>query len=128
MTLAQLWASNHDELEADFRQYYGLDLGEINISFSLRHAAVLASQLPRDSRALSAAHPDFIWSDEMYMLSRIEHLCRVLLWTKSKDAEHKRNFPEPNDTPAKFKAMRDRLENTNIKEIDELILGVSNGD
>lgn len=128
MTLAQLWASNRDELEADFRQYYGLNLESINTDYSLRHAAVLAAQLPRESRSLTKTCPDLVWSDEMYMLSKIEHLCRVMLWTKTKDAEHKRNFPEPNDTPAKVRAMRDRLENTDIKEIDELILGVTNGD
>lgn len=126
--LARLWTDSRDELEADFRQFYGLDLLEINNSFSIHHAAVLAAQLPRDSRALSCSMPDLAWSDEMYMLSKIEHICRIILWTKTKDGQHGRNFPEPNDTPLKIRQMREKLEKTNLQEIDELILGVTNGD
>lgn len=127
MMLARLWATSRDELEADFRQFYHLNLLDINIAFSLRHAAVLAAQLPRDSRAISRLSPDMAWSDEMHMLSKIEHLCRINLWSKTKDSQHGRNFPEPNDTPSKVRKMRERLENTNLKEIDELILGVTHG-
>lgn len=127
MVLARLWTTSRDELEADFRQFYGLNLLDINKGFSIHHAAVLAAQLPRDSRTLAIINPDMAWSDEMFMLSKIEHLCRMNLWSKTKDGQHGRNVPEPNDTPSKVRQMRERLENTDLGEIDQLILGVTHG-
>lgn len=112
-----------DELTADFQQYYNLDLNQIGKTFSVMHAAVLATQLPTNSRTFAKEWPEMTWSEDTYLLSRLEHLMRIQIWSQSKDAQKGRNFPEPLDTPGKTKRMQERLENTNIHELDKALLG-----
>lgn len=67
-------------------------------AYTFAHAACLAAQLPGGARVWRGTPQE--WSDEMYMLSHVEHLLLVLAWQNSEDAQHKRNYPEHRKTPA----------------------------
>lgn len=119
--LARYWASYRDELEADFQQFYNINLEDIGKSLSIRHAAVLAAHLPPDSRCLAAIDPNFGWSKELHMMAKIEHEMRVILWQNSQSKKNKTPFPKPIDPPAKTAKVQKKLENTNLREIDECL-------
>ncbi len=98
--LASALASHHDELYADFQQYYGIDLWTLAI-FDERHttdvdrAAILAAQLPRDARVHVAVSPLARVSQTDELLRRVEYNQRVWHWANSKDGEHGANQPKP---------------------------------
>ena len=119
--LAWYWGHCHDELEADFQEFYGLNLEELGKSLSLRHAAILAAHLPPKSRCRSVADPNAVWSEEMYALVNIEYEMRLLLWMQSQSKKNHTPMPEPVDPPAKAKEMQRRLEQTDIHEDDDLL-------
>lgn len=83
LTLVQLLSTSRDELEADFQQFYGLDIGDMGHGYSVAHAAVLASQLPRQARCLRKLNPDFIWSDETTVLTSLHFLLRCVIYQLS---------------------------------------------
>lgn len=58
------------QLEADFRQYYGLYLH--GREFPLSHYACLAAQLPHESRCIKAQNPDAEWSVTDWLLWRLD--------------------------------------------------------
>lgn len=97
--LASALELHHDELYADFQQYYGIDLWTLAI-FDERHttdvdrAAILAAQLPRDARVHVAADPLARVSVTDFMLRKIEHNQRMWHWANTKDAEQGANPPE----------------------------------
>lgn len=113
----------HDELEADFQQFYGLDLNDLGRSLSVRHAAVLAAQLPITSRCCIAQEPDLAWSTDTWLLRRIDHGLSLLLWSMSK---HKGQKPQPVNTPGETAKIRKSVENTDFDLIAER-LGVRDG-
>lgn len=122
--LARLYASSRDKLEADFQQFYGLDLELMGEAYSVRHAAVLAANLPSDSRCMREISADLEWSPEMHMLSLVEHDLRALIWTVSvvnSSKTAKPPFPKRIDPPSKQRQMVERLESTDIDEINELL-------
>lgn len=75
--------------------------------FSVAHACVLASQLPRESRCLSKLNPDLAWSDETAVLLQIEYLIRCLIWSLGGGKGAK---PQPVQTPSETADLRTRLE------------------
>lgn len=111
----------HDELEADFQQFYGLDLERLGADFSVSHASVLAAQLPSESRCMMREVPELEWSPEMYMLSAIEHGVRVLAWVQANQGKRRTAFPKPIEPPSKREAIQDKLNNTDIEELDLLL-------
>ena len=90
-------------------------------SYSERHAASLLSQLPRDSRIVRAACPDAEWDDGTYMLHSMEESLRLIVWSKTKDAQMKRNVPEPVPTPGELARKRKRIENTDKDFVDKVL-------
>ncbi len=83
--LAVLECEHHDELEADFQQYYGLDIGDMGSSYSLPHAACLAAQLPRSSRCTEKLSVGNGWDDWTIFLSLIEYDIRNLAHSLAED-------------------------------------------
>lgn len=59
------------ELEADFQQFYALDLNGLLDRGEWRRAAVLLSQLPADSRYVRAVQPALAWGPTEYLLAYI---------------------------------------------------------
>lgn len=119
--LVQLVVIRKDELEADFQQYYGLNLERIGIDYSVAHAATLATQLPSDSRCMRQEIPGFEWSPEMYMLSAIEHGVRVLAWIQANQGKRRSAFPKPIEPPSKRGAIQNKIKSTDTQELDRLL-------
>ena len=125
MMLALLLAVSRDELEADFAQFYGLDLGRMGVDYTISHAAVLASQLPPHARCFIKQNPDLAWSDERALLERIDYHLRHLTWMLSKDAQQNINKPEPPETPAQVASRAERIKEAELNRATvDRILGV----
>lgn len=97
MVLAYAMGRYRDELEADFQQYYGIDLERVGEACSVRHAAALAAQLPAESRVSRAACPGNEWGASEYILRLIEHDLRMLAWSG------KGSRPKPVKTPEELR-------------------------
>jgi hypothetical protein len=87
------WASHRDELEADFQQFYGLDLlGDLGVTLSPARAARLAYQLPRSARVWVSVTTDgedvaHIWTPEYRLLAEIYNAVTWLQWSRTKAAQ-----------------------------------------
>lgn len=84
MALEVALARHHDELVADFQQFYGLnllsmDMGGAVVSAEAERAALLCAQLPVESRTVRAESPDAMPYDSQ-VLRLVEYECRVLLY------------------------------------------------
>lgn len=110
-------SGHRDELEADFQQFYNLDLSRMGTDFTVAHAAVLASQLPRGSRALRALNPDLEWSDEMGVLVRIDYLLQILLHALG--GKKGGDKPKPLETPSERLKKQDKFAHIE-NEMDEI--------
>lgn len=123
ITLALLQSRHRDELEADFQQFYGLDYSRMGADYSVAHAAVLANQMPRESRVFRALNPDLEWSDEMSVLVRIDYLLQVLLQALTGNKSGFR--PTPIQTPSERVHIQEQL-NAAEADMDEVarILGI----
>lgn len=115
-----------DELEADFQQHYGLDLEELGRGLSIRKAAVLAAQLPVDSRCCIAMDPDRSWSTEAWMLRSIEAHLATYMWSQS-DKRKRGPKPKPRDTPSEARKVLTSIGSTDFEYIANS-LGVTHGD
>ncbi len=77
-----------EELEADFQQYYAIDLDRVfnseGTSYSATHLACLAVQLPQTSRTLIAENEDMSWTTETMILADIANSLRIHLASMSK--------------------------------------------
>lgn len=71
-------------------------------------------------RALS---PALEWSDEAYILARVEHAIRHLAWMLSEDGAKGANRPQPMATPAQVSADTARAEATDFDYIDAVLAG-----
>ena len=109
--------SHRDELTADFRQYYGLDLADMGRAYSVAHAAILAAQLPEVARSLGVIDPALSWSTDRYLMASIEHSLRLLVWSKTEDARKGRNSPKMVPTPSQREALRKKVAKTDIERI-----------
>lgn len=123
MSLVSIEERCPDELRADFQQYYGLNIDGMGVDYSHLHAAVLMSQLPAGSRVSKHLNADNEWDDATYLLAAIEYDLRVLIWQKTKDAQHGRNKPKPNETPHDLSLKRKRAEGFDKQFIDSVLKG-----
>lgn len=104
------------------RQFYGtnidgLDTGEL---------ATLAAQLPKTSRTMAAIDPSFEWTQTDWLLWRIEHGIRVLIWQRTKDGKSGRKQPKPLMTPMeRAKAVADR--DPAVRRLVDEVLGINQG-
>lgn len=94
LVLAGLRRRRLPELRADFRQHYGVGLGELGRSLPVSEAADLAANLPACARCASPEGWDAGWDDGTWLLARIEHALRVLAWQRSEDGAAGENYPE----------------------------------
>lgn len=126
MTLVHYLSTSKDELEADFRQFYGLDLGDMGHGYSVAHAAVLAAQLPRDARCLRELDANLAWSDETTVLASIHFLLRCVIYQLSGGKGEK---PKPIRTPGEQKRLAESLEaaESAMEEVADF-LGIRAGD
>ena len=114
---------------ADFRQFYGVDLpvGDDEGGWpDLARAALLWRSLPPESRCARRMSPSLRWTQTDYLLRAVEHDLRVLIWTRTRDGEKGRRFPEPIRTPAE-RADAERRRDSALSERGEIdrILGMT---
>lgn len=65
-------------------------------SYSILHAACLASQLPKDSRTLIALEPMNEYGTTVNrLLALIEYHAHASWWVHTEDARKRRNAPQP---------------------------------
>lgn len=91
-------------------------------AFSLSHGAVLAAQLPKDSRVAISINPDLSWHSQDWFLRRITYDLEMLLYSMS----NKGNKPQPVDEPSKAITINKKIEKTNYEYIAKA-LGVDYG-
>lgn len=85
--------------------------------YSLHHAAILASQLPEDSRVTRALNPD-VWPLDRQLLAVIANNTNWLVWSKTKDGQKGRNRPKPiQPTPAREKQEKEAAREKKIRGI-----------
>lgn len=122
--LASDWAERPDELVADFRQYYMVDLPLSPTACpEAARWAVLWSQLPRGSRTARSHNPDLAWDEGDWLSWAVEVDVRRLCWMLSEDGAKGRNAPRPLPTPgerARNEARRDAALSARA-EIDAII-------
>lgn len=109
-----------DELEADFQQYYNLDIADVKPS----RAARLLFQLPRKSRTFCKVQPANEWGWEEVLLNKTTFLLELLAWQNTKDAQKKSPSRYPKQFVPEF--MKD-MEKTNamnagmqVMEVDDV--------
>lgn len=90
-------------------------------TYSLAHAAALASQLPEDARLHAALDPERKWDARMWLLWSIEFSLRVLRWQRTEDGEKGLNKPKPVPDPVSSARMQSRLEATDMESIAQII-------
>lgn len=74
-----------DELEADFYQYYHLDVTALDPA----KAARLLFQLPRQCRVYAKEVPATQWGWAEILANKTNYLLETLVWMKTKDATKK---------------------------------------
>lgn len=116
-----------DLVEADFQQYYTLDIARVPSA----RAARLLFQLPNDSRVVRQIHPINNWDWTHLLLNRIGYWVEILAWQKTKDGQKKtpQNQPKPYKPPfmlsaAERDAMNAENESHSLDDI-KAILGRS---
>lgn len=94
--------------------------------YSVAHAAVLASQLPRQARCLRSINPDLIWSDETTVLASIHYLVRCVIYQLSGGRGER---PKPIRTPGEQIKLAESLADAEdaMREVAEF-LGIEVGD
>lgn len=84
--------SHFDEIEADFQQYYNLDVAQVPAP----RAARLMFQLPRTGRVFTKLDPTNHWGWLEVLLNKLNYSVEILAWQNTKDAQKKppRNAPK----------------------------------
>lgn len=114
-------ASCPDEVEADFQQYYGIDLETAWDVYSVKHLSVLAAQLPQESRSTKAI-ADEEWTTEMHMLVNIEHELRTMIWLQANQfKKHKSQPPKRIQSPSEQRRFESRVAATDIDAINDAL-------
>lgn len=80
-----------DELEADFHQYYNLDIAGIDRD----KAARLMFQLPETSRVKLKVQPANTWGWSEMLLNKISYQLDLLAWQNTEDAANHRTDSAP---------------------------------
>lgn len=116
-----------DHLRADFQQFYGLNIDGMGKDYTLSHAAVLAAQLPAESRCVRAENPAHEWTQADYILAEIAYGVAILAWQRSKDGARNINHPKRMPTPASRAEMERKAAATDFGYIDEILKGGADG-
>lgn len=74
-----------EELEADFQQYYNLDVAYVKPA----RAARLLFQLPRTCRVFLSIEPANQWGWSEVLLNKIEYALQVLAWQNTNEGVKK---------------------------------------
>lgn len=124
MGFAADYFDHREELVADFRQFYSLDLpveGD-EVDDPVRMAA-LWRYLPRESRTVQRRSPDDRWSETDRLLWSIEYGVRCLAWMQSKDGSKGHNKPRPIETPGQSASAHKRAKSalSSRSEIDRIL-------
>lgn len=84
-------------LSADLRRYYHANLSDVLAGqvAPLGDVAAWVACLPPESAVLRSMEPRAAHTHALELSRGIEHSLRVLVWSKTKDAERGRNYPEP---------------------------------
>lgn len=119
------WEVDHDEIVADFAQYYGLIVSAKDIEDEFETMACLWSQLPAQSRCVVKYNPEAEWDDTIYILNSMEFALRNIVWLLSKDGRKNRNKPKPRITPGEH-AKREKARDNALEHKTEIdrILGI----
>lgn len=86
------------ELEADFQQYYGLDMRKLLEAGEFRRAEVLARQLPASSRTARAVEPRLEWDVGDYLLALVVDNLAFMRYEQTAGARRARK-PKPLKRP-----------------------------
>ncbi len=78
-----------DEIEADFQQFYSLDMWGLIRSGGIQRAARLFTQLPQQARYVKKIEPIASWDWSELYLMQIAFSIRQLVWSKTKGAQKK---------------------------------------
>lgn len=105
-----------DELEADFQQYYGLDIADVLPP----RAARLMFQLPRECRVFAKIAPASQWGWNEIMLNKLTYLAELLVWMKTKDATKKSPRNKPKPFVPDFMDQGKATKETDARSVDEI--------
>lgn len=95
MTLRVLLDEHPEELRADLRAVYGLDLLDLwRGDLGVLALTDYVQALPPGSAVWRAMGGDQAWTTDQHMLSMIEHNTRIVWWAKTKDGREGRRPPE----------------------------------
>lgn len=72
-----------DELEADFQQYYNLDIADVKPA----RAARLFTQLPSNARVFVALKPANQWGWAEVLLNKIDYILEILAWQNANEGK-----------------------------------------
>lgn len=115
-----------DELEADFQQYYGLDIAAVEPA----RAARLLFQLPRDCRVFVAISPPNQWGWSEVFANKLTYLMELMLWQNSYNgknkSKHKNNKPKPfipefMKPPKELSNLRSEVESHTVDDIRSIL-------
>lgn len=108
---------HYDELEADFQQYYGLNVAFVKPA----RAARLMYQLPKACRLFVAINPAVQWGWREVLANRANHLLDTLIWQNSNEGVKKhKQTPQPSIfTPEFMKGILDSPE-TEKHTVDDI--------
>ena len=95
----------------------GLDVDADATTTEVRRAAILACQLPRDSRTKGAWAPASAHSLEADLLREIEHNQRLWHWANTKDAKRKETAPERMQLPGEEEAHERAVEHAEARAL-----------
>lgn len=109
-------------LEADFQQYYGLELDALLDSCQYRRAQVLAENLPAGSRTVTRMEPRAAWGTTEYLLAGILDALNFMRYENAGGKGHK---PKPVERPQAKKRERKRAHVGNARTM-ELLFGKRN--
>lgn len=110
-----------DELFADFRQYYGLDLYAMIDGGEFGEINALTRQLPLESRTLKRLHPELEWSESTYILALIaDQLANIAYGLGGGKGKKPKPIPRPK---AKKKKKKKTHLNVDKARIDALLFG-----
>lgn len=99
MTLAVWRAQYPGHLRADFQQFYGLNIDDMGVRYSVRHAAVLAVMLPTQSRVISVAAPHVSWTLDNHLQALAVNALHDLVWLESDYKRRQSNRQKPIEPP-----------------------------
>lgn len=110
-----------DELEADFQQYFGLNVAFVKPA----RAARLMYQLPKTSRLFSAINPAMQWGWREILANKANYLLDTIIWQNSNEGVKKhKQTPHPKIFVPDFmkKAMGDEgiKKDTVALDVDEV--------